>query len=381
VDGKGLPGGVDWIAGVQVDDPAHEVWVLTGCAAMTAEPNPAGLPPLSTTLNPDTAPTQWPRPFDDLVQQLVDDCTALGVHSSVTRRVRVALRRRLQLSQWKRLLLIATPLALILLALPLLGAAVQTKLATDGPAWWPGRWYFHWLEKTESGKAFEITIIAGGLMWWIGLLLTHHHEIRRRRSQASRIFLARRYALVTQCAEAIHVCAEARRGGEQRAERFKSLSKKLKAVRRGVLDAHSSRGTVPLFSHRRKRLKLHERKVCSALEEIESKLDSAPADALRELAETLLTIADRYCQGRIGNLLNDEQLSGVNPQRNWEVMRYFVALTLAAGGIIGLGSSSLIPDGAESFVFGIVFVAAFLVAFGRNFRRYIDVISAITGGP
>ncbi len=203
----------------------------------------------------------------------------------------------------------------------------------------------------------------------------------RRTTGVARLFIARRYALVAQCAEAIHACAQARRGGEQKPAQLKKLAKRLKTVRRGVLNAHHSRGTVARLSRCRKPLKLHERHVSAALVALESKLDHAPGEALRDIAEALLTISDRYCETRLGELLDEEQLNDVTPTRNWDVMRYLTAFALGAGGVTGLALTGTVPESAEPFVYPIVLATAFLIAFGRDIRRAIDVFSVITGGP
>ncbi|MES4903955.1 MULTISPECIES: hypothetical protein [unclassified Streptomyces] len=114
--------------------------------------------------------------------------------------------------------------------------------------------------------------------------------------------------------------------------------------------------------------------------ELETNLDHSPNEALREIAEALLKISDRYCEGRIGELLDDQQLTGVPAQHNWEALRYLIALGLAGGGIIGVATPGVVPESAQPYVYGIVLIAAFVIVLGRSFRRAIDVFSAITGG-
>jgi hypothetical protein len=220
-----------------------------------------------------------------------------------------------------------------------------------------------------------------GLFQLVIFVAEHRVDLGRQRTKLVRFLLARRYALVYECAATIRACAMARQGGEGQPARLREISKQLARVRREVLNAHSSRGSVPLLSHRRKRLKEHQRKVVAALQDLEAKLDRTPGDALRELAEALLTIADRYCQGRSGALLDEERLTGIPRQRNWDVLRYLIALTLAAGGITTLAVTEIVPESAETYIYLIVWLVAFLIAFGRNFRRAIDVISVITGQP
>ncbi|WP_431988082.1 hypothetical protein [Streptomyces parvulus] len=195
------------------------------------------------------------------------------------------------------------------------------------------------------------------------------------------IKIARRYALVLECAEAIHACALARQHGELQPERSREISKRLRTVRRAVLDAHSSRGSVPRLSERRKRVKLHERYVAAALLELEIKIDQSPRDAHEEIAEALLTIADRYCLGRVGELLDQERLPPAPMQRDWDALRYLIAFLLAAGGVTALASAEAIPESAQQIVYALVCGMAIILAFGRKFRRAVDVFNAITGGP
>ncbi|MEU5666559.1 hypothetical protein [Streptomyces longwoodensis] len=356
---------------------------------MTTPPDGVGSAADPTLPGLTTSQASRFRPLDDLVKQLRNDCVALKLETSVPLRVRVALRRRLKLRVWMRVW------ALVIISLVALGASglfvafqwawlaimpdtsLVDVLSGDLP------------EGVKGSPVSEVgtwgLILAGyGLL---ALVLYGLLELRGKRqvaagrvhSQLAQIALARRYALVMECAEVIHSCAASRRGGERKPARIKIISKQLKAVRRAVLDAHRSRGSVPLFSNRRQRLKEHQRYVAAGIQEIEARLDRAPDDAVRELAEALLTIADRYCQGRLGELLDQEQLTGVPHQRNWDTLRYLIALTLAGGGITGLAITGSVPESAETYVYGILLISAFVVAFGRNFRRALDVISVISG--
>ncbi|KAK1179708.1 hypothetical protein B7755_017085 [Streptomyces sp. NBS 14/10] len=356
---------------------------------MTTLPDQTG-----STPGPTAPPVPVPstsRPFDASVKRLRDDCDALGVGNPVPLRLRVALRRRLQLRQWKRAILGLALLSVgtlagftaaqftVFLVRPDLSFVYQYSQASKDGSIWP-----QFDEMSPLEQAAAITGLTAVFMWAVFKVVERwsgwQSNIGRRRSQVARVFLARRYAIVRECAEAIHACAVARQHREQRPAHTKKISKRLRAVRRAVLNAHSSRGSVPIFSARRKRLKLHERHVIAALQELEAKLDCSPNDARRELAEALLTIADRYCQGRVGDLLNEAQLTGVPTQRNWEALRYLFAFLLAAGDVIGVAKSGIVPEDAQQIVYALVCGIALVLAFGRQFRRAIDVFSAITGG-
>ncbi|WP_331761949.1 hypothetical protein [Streptomyces sp. NBC_01546] len=323
------------------------------------------------------------RPFEETVGQLIRDCAALGMERQVPLRVRVALRRRLHLQRWKRNALILLFLLPLLCSLSVGMALLQWRLG-----WIPRQGESAWSFDLTASNPWQQTVSILSLAVAIGLLLLGALEMyvnprlspRRATSRAARLLVARRYALVTQCAAAIHACAQARRSGEQRPARLRKLAKELKIVQRGVLDAHHSRGTVARWSHRTKTLKRHERHVAGALRVLESKLDHAPNEALRDIAEALLTISDRYCQTRIGELLDEDQLNDIEPQRNWDVLRLLTAYVVGAGGVTALALTGVLPESAEPYVYTLVLAAAFLIAFGRNVRRTIDVLSAITGG-
>ncbi|MFF4147304.1 hypothetical protein ACFY0A_39755 [Streptomyces sp. NPDC001698] len=370
-----LVGGTQWA-------PPFGSELLAGCAAMTTQPDQAGSVTLPATIGP-AATVKTSRPFDDLVQRFQRDCAALGVSDRVTLRVRAALRRRFRLQRWKRRVLLGLLIGFFAMALGLFGIVVQAFRLENHPLG-----YEKWLMAHEGNPwalSVMIFLIACEIWCCIFIVLQAFGEYllspRETGSQFSRIVAARRYALVSQCVEAIDACSEVRRGGQQRPANFRKLSKCLKTVRRGVLGAHGSRGTVAWRSHRRKPLKLHERRVSAALMELETKLDHAPNEAVREIAEALLTIADRYCEARIGELLDDQQLTDVPPQRNWEALRYLTAFVLAGGGITGLETAGVVPESAQVYVYGTVWGAACVIAFGRNFRRALDVLSTITGAP
>ncbi|MEV6123970.1 hypothetical protein AB0M23_26265 [Streptomyces sp. NPDC052077] len=332
--------------------------------------------------------------FDGSVIKLKEDCAALGVGTPVPLRVRVALRRRLHLRHGVRKLLNLTLPLMVLLSFAVLLLRAMMPLDetfsrndhSDAKVVWRGAYYVEGSGPVTTVEGdffifFAPPVLIGLYrltLWWVERQL----GFGMARPRVARLLLARRYALVLQCARAIYACEESRRGGERRPARLREVSKRLRVVRRAVLDAHSSRRSVPLFSHRRKRLKLHERNVAAALRELEVKLDRSPDEARREIAEALLIIADRYCQGRVGALLDEGRLDGIPPQRNWEALRYLIALLLAAGGITGLAITGIVPESAESMVYVLVGAMAFVIALGSQFKRALDVYQAIVGaGP
>jgi hypothetical protein len=120
--------------------------------------------------------------------------------------------------------------------------------------------------------------------------------------------------------------------------------------------------------------------VAATLEDLEFKLDHVPAEALRDISEALMKIADRYCQYRIGELLDGGELVSV-PERDWDYVRYIVATVLSVGGVMALALSGVIPDGVQDFVYFCVVIVCVLIVFRRRFRHALDVLGSIAGGP
>lgn len=96
------------------------------------------------------------------------------------------------------------------------------------------------------------------------------------------------------------------------------LPRLLRTTERAIRLARRRRATVPRFSHRHRALKNHANAVIAALRAAESGLDTNPDLARADLAAKLHTIAEQYADARIGALLPESELTGIEPQRNWE---------------------------------------------------------------
>lgn len=88
--------------------------------------------------------------------------------------------------------------------------------------------------------------------------------------------------------------------------------------------------------HERKALKQHAERVVAALRNVESRQYSTPSEALPELATMLLVIAERYAQGRVSQLLDDEQLADVQIVRDWAWLRLLFGGTLITVALVGV---------------------------------------------
>lgn len=182
-------------------------------------------------------------------------------------------------------------------------------------------------------------------------------------------------------AHTISACARAHEaGGERFAERVKAVGLRVNALAVGLRGAHRARGTVPRRSHRHGALRAHERQVIGALRKAEGMLDTDPRQGLRELAEMLLTMAERYAEGRTGALLDADRLTGIDPVPDRTVLRMIsagVLVTAAAVSVTFLG----LPGAAEPYAITGLGLVVFTVVFGRQARRAFDILDAIRGGP
>ncbi|WP_308310579.1 hypothetical protein [Streptomyces sp. G3] len=100
--------------------------------------------------------------------------------------------------------------------------------------------------------------------------------------------------------------------------------------------------------HNERQFKAHAALVVGALRQAEARQDSKPGPALEDLTVMLLTIAERYAEGRIDDLLDADQLADVTPATPRERLRGIVVgltvvLVMAGAAFLGLPDAALIP--------------------------------------
>ncbi|MDG9695354.1 hypothetical protein QC281_35360 [Streptomyces sp. DH17] len=118
-------------------------------------------------------------------------------------------------------------------------------------------------------------------------------------------------------------------------------------VERAIWRAHRTRRS-RARRHNERQFKAHAALVVGALRQAEARQDSAPGKALEDLTVMLLTIAERYAEGRIDDLLDAEQLAGVAPAAPRERLRGLmvgltVVVVMAGAALLGLPNAALIP--------------------------------------
>ncbi|MGW1712533.1 hypothetical protein [Streptomyces sp. NPDC002156] len=118
-------------------------------------------------------------------------------------------------------------------------------------------------------------------------------------------------------------------------------------VEQAIWRAHRTR-RARARRHSERQFKAHAALVVGALRKAEARQDSEPGRALEDLIVMLLTIAERYAEGRIDDLLDADQLAGVDPAAPRERLRMamvglMIVLVMACAAVLGLPEAALVP--------------------------------------
>ncbi|WP_307624968.1 hypothetical protein [Streptomyces turgidiscabies] len=106
-------------------------------------------------------------------------------------------------------------------------------------------------------------------------------------------------------------------------------------TRRGKARVHQERAT-----------KVHIARVVGALRAAEAQQDSDPKEALQDLTIMLLTIAERYAEGKVSQLLDEDQIGDAEPVAHREHLRVVavggaVVSTMTGAALAGLPEAAL----------------------------------------
>ncbi|MGW0465604.1 hypothetical protein ACWDX6_10060 [Streptomyces sp. NPDC003027] len=175
------------------------------------------------------------------------------------------------------------------------------------------------------------------------------------------------YTPIHHIAEVIKRCAEAATAtGEQKIYKTGDIPAKASPALRNIRRAYYMRGIVPLHTMRWGHLQKHARKVVARIHEVEHGLYSDPDPTLTELADKWLTIAERYAEGRVGALLDDD-LTEVEPARSLvrDRLRDVLAVVLTVGAVFFTASLDL-PQAIEGYVISATAVGVLLLVYGSG---------------
>ncbi|MER6781666.1 MULTISPECIES: hypothetical protein [unclassified Streptomyces] len=254
---------------------------------------------------------------EEVIHRLRDDVEALGI-GPVPGPLRVAIRQRYHDSPAFSLLMMIIYIGM----LPIIGRLMDKVVRNICPGcatekgWW-----------IEAFNSFGQPAIAMALFL---LVLRSANSFLRAFNLMTGVFLS-----LDVWAATIHECAEIVRAPRVRDQHYTGI------VWRSVLwilDARAMRGTTGVSSwHRRKAMRRHAYRVADALREAEARLDVNPKESARTIAGILLKVSTRYAEGRLGALLDEEDLSSVplQPHRFKGVRLLVTVVWIAAITIVG----------------------------------------------
>ncbi|MGV9351127.1 hypothetical protein ACWDSD_41715 [Streptomyces spiralis] len=166
---------------------------------------------------------------------------------------------------------------------------------------------------------------------------------------------------------------------EARPVQLRVVASAVSEVSKAVRKAHRTRGTLAGFSHRRRLLKRHAGVVVTALRRAEARLDTDPDQALTELGRLVMKIAERYVEGRLGQLLDDDEVTGLQPAPDREPLRLAVAAALFGAASYGVVLAP-IPEAAQTYLVGSCGLLILTTVYGRGARKALEVITTLRGG-
>ncbi len=91
-----------------------------------------------------------------------------------------------------------------------------------------------------------------------------------------------------------------------------------------------------------------------------------------------MTIAERYAEGRVGALLDEEQLTQSVRAPNWEPLRLAGVAVLTTGAAIGAHQIG-VPDALTPYVVGGSGVLTLILLYGSRVRAGLDILDAVRG--
>ncbi|MFJ9213517.1 hypothetical protein [Streptomyces sp. NPDC102264] len=167
-------------------------------------------------------------------------------------------------------------------------------------------------------------------------------------------------AIVNSCARADQAICE------ERVHAIAGIPISSASAKRAILRASRHRAFSRPFSHHGAVLRDHAALVLGRIQQAEEGLYRDPNPALRELATMWLTIAERYVDGRVGELLSDD-LSSVKPAKSRlrSALRATLAVILTVGTVFFTASLDL-PQAIEGYVIAGSAVAVLLLVYGAR---------------
>ncbi|WP_172388180.1 hypothetical protein [Streptomyces sp. MNP-20] len=96
-----------------------------------------------------------------------------------------------------------------------------------------------------------------------------------------------------------------------------------------------------------------------------------PSVVVPDIAEALVSIAERYAVGQVGALLPDELVKDLSAPKDWELLRLTAVLLGALGS--GVGAHLLGMTDIAAWLGAGVLILGLIAAFRHDFRRFISI--------
>ena len=161
----------------------------------------------------------------------------------------------------------------------------------------------------EAPRAVAIACgVCTGLVWLV-LIFAAGNSLENRLDKAGR-----RDGLVHRGTDTVLACVRALQAPDtERAGLLLEVDALYRRTELLVLRAHRTRGTMGSSSPRRTVARQHAELVAGAFRRDLCRVDAEPQEALRDLAGKLVTVCERYAEGRVGRLLPEADLGDVEP--------------------------------------------------------------------
>ncbi|MFJ1544503.1 hypothetical protein [Streptomyces sp. NPDC088246] len=152
-----------------------------------------------------------------------------------------------------------------------------------------------------------------------------------------------------------------------------SVRRAERAIRRAWKTRHAK-----VRRHQRLELKAHAARVVSALRMAEARQYEDPEEALRTMATLLTTIAHRYAEGNMLQLLDERQMTGAEPVADRSWLHLAVSGLLIVGVLTALSWADL-PEMATGPVAALIITAVFAGVYRGRIPSYHDLIDIFRG--
>ncbi|MEU1670218.1 hypothetical protein ABZ547_42835 [Streptomyces sparsogenes] len=229
---------------------------------------------------------------------------------------------------------------------------------------------------TPSPWAFSVSAVLAVLMLWSGWAHIRPHQIPLGPPFSRRL----RGRVAFRCGVVLLICARVQTASSA-AERqvfLRGVDVSVSWLVRALFEIPHDRSIVAFQSHRKKALRQHVELVSAALQKVTLKLDSDPDIAVREIASLVLRVCESHAQRRVGALLDESYLTGLEPVQSREWIR--LSVTVTATVLIVLGVSFLDPPAAvQPLIIGMVGLMAFTAAYGPRAPQALTLLDSLRG--